>query len=670
MSRLLRVPRPSARHVVGAAVVTIVLAAFAPTPAMAQTWEAGVEQRAATPGETVTGVDPFEMIAVSWTGSAELPPPVDVHDAAGWSPIGRDTPGPDAGPDDRTREARTDVDSVSFSEPVWVGSADGYRVAAAPGIGHVTVHLIRQEQVLTPAVRSDAAGAAPASPDGPPVNLRSAWGAAPAKEANGVARSVKFAVIHHTAGTNDYTQADVPAILRGIQSFHQNSRGWNDIAYNFLIDKWGGIWEGRSGGIGKAIIGSHAANFNTGTVGISLLGDFTTTDPTPEALSAAANVAGWKLALAGVNPLGTTTVVGTDDNVFPTGQSITLPTIVGHRDIGQTDCPGRVWDHLADIRTAAAQRAAYVTGNLETIEQTGPDRVHVKGWAFDRRTSDPLHVVVDVNGRAVADSVTSVARPDVRGVHPGASATSGFDTTITATADVSDVCVYAAETSYGALTKLGCRSFNTPTNPRGNYEALVPTATGATATGWALDPNTSDPIEVQLYVDGAKALTTTASGNRPDVGAVYPSAGAAHGWTVDVPLTPNVRHEVCAFAINVGAGTVNTLLGCRAVGADPVPTGSVQAALVAGDQAVALGWALDRDGPTAVLFFVNGRMAKLAPANLTWPNLTGAFPGYGIDHGFFTAFPIPKGSSNICAFALNVGPGPTATSLGCRVLKR
>ncbi len=673
MSRPLHVPRFSARHGVAAFVVAVLLAAFAPTPAMAETWETDVEQRAATPGETVTGIEPFEMIAVSWSGSATLPPPVEVHDAGGWTAVVRDTPGPDSGPDQRSAEERTDVDSVQFSEPVWVGSADGYRVDPAAKVGSVTVHLIRQSQVLRPVTADDTAGAAAAPPDGPTVNLRGAWGAAPAKEANDVARSLKFAVIHHTVGTNDYTQADVPAILRAIQSFHQNSRGWNDIAYNFLIDRWGGIWEGRSGGIGKPIIGSHAANFNTGTVGISLMGDFSGgTEPTAAALDATVEVADWKLALAGVDPAGTTTVVGTADNVFPTGQTVTIPTIVGHRDIGQTDCPGRVWNHLGDIRAAAAGRRADVHQG-----QPRTNRSRVTGRRHGRRLGIRSPDRRPGARRRRRERATGFrhrhqrVRPDVRGVHPSAPASSGFNVTVNATADTSEVCVYAAETSYGALTKLGCKGFNTPTNPRGNYESLVPTATGATATGWALDPNTSNPIDVQIYVDGAYRLTTQASGNRPDVGAVYPSLGVRPRLVGRRSAHAPACAIRCARSPSTSGPARSTHhSGCRDIGADPVPTGWVDAAVVSGDKAVMLGWALDRDGPTAVLFFVDDRMWWLAPANIPWPNLNGVFPGYGTDHGFFTAFTIPPGAHNVCAYALNVGPGPAATNIGCRLLRR
>jgi len=649
----------------------VLVGALLPTPALAQGFETDVEQRAAVVGQTVTGVEPFDMIAVSWTGGAATPPPVEVHTAAGWEALPSDTPGPDAGPDAGTREERRDVESAQFSDPVWVGSADGYRVGAAPGVGSVAVHLIRDHEVVRPAITGDDAGAAPAPPDGPAVNLRGAWGAAPPKEANAVARSLKFAVVHHTAGTNNYQPGDVPAILRGIQSFHQNSRGWNDIAYNFLIDKWGGVWEGRAGGIGRPIVGSHAAGFNTSTVGISLLGDFSSTEPTQAAVDATADVASWKLALAGVRPNGTTTVVGTSDNVFPTGQTVTIPTIVGHSDVGTTDCPGRVRNYLAAIRAAAANRAPYVTARLDILASPSKGRVRVNGWALDRRSDDPVRYLVDINGVNVLDRATSLDRPDIRSSFPSAPLASGFDATVDLTADSSEVCVYIAETSYGALTRLGCQTFATPISPRGGYNALDPAPGGAVAAGWAYDPDASGATEVRFTVDGKAGGSVSTSLSRLDVVSVIPEAPLMIGWSAFFALGPG-RHEICATAVNRAAGA-DIGIGCKQIGADPNPIGTLDGAVPVGNVAVLYGWALDRDagtGPAPVLLFVNGRMAGLANANLRWPNLAPFFPEYGIDHGFFTAVAIPKGRSDVCAAALNVGPGVPGTLIGCRSVRR
>ena len=108
---------------------------------------------------------------------------------------------------------------------------------------------------------------------------RSAWGADESIRRNAAAATppaVRFAIVHHTAGPNDYSPAQAAAIMRGIQVYHVKSNGWNDIGYNFLVDRYGTVYEGRYGGIDKNVIGAHARGFNTGSVGVAVIGTFGT----------------------------------------------------------------------------------------------------------------------------------------------------------------------------------------------------------------------------------------------------------------------------------------------------------------------------------------------------------------------------------------------------------
>jgi len=86
---------------------------------------------------------------------------------------------------------------------------------------------------------------------------------------------VQVGLVHHTVGTNTYTAAQVPAIIRGIYDFHVNGRGWSDVGYQFLIDRFGRIWEGRAGGVDKAVLGAQAGGYNSGSFGASVMGDYT-----------------------------------------------------------------------------------------------------------------------------------------------------------------------------------------------------------------------------------------------------------------------------------------------------------------------------------------------------------------------------------------------------------
>ena len=91
-------------------------------------------------------------------------------------------------------------------------------------------------------------------------------------------------------------------MVRGIQSYHMDANGYCDIAYNFLIDKYGQIFEGRDGGIDKPVIGGHAGGFNTGSVGVALIGDYSTVKPTDAQWQALVHLLRWRLSVGGVDP--------------------------------------------------------------------------------------------------------------------------------------------------------------------------------------------------------------------------------------------------------------------------------------------------------------------------------------------------------------------------------
>ena len=110
----------------------------------------------------------------------------------------------------------------------------------------------------------------------PAIVSRAAWGANESirRAPPSYAPSVRFAIVHHTAGTNTYSRDEAAAIVRGIQLYHVRGNGWNDIGYNFLVDRFGTIYEGRYGGVDRNVVGAHALGFNTGSTGIALLGTY------------------------------------------------------------------------------------------------------------------------------------------------------------------------------------------------------------------------------------------------------------------------------------------------------------------------------------------------------------------------------------------------------------
>jgi hypothetical protein len=166
---------------------------------------------------------------------------------------------------------------------------------------------------------------------------------------------VRGAIVHHTAGTNRYTKAQVPGILRGIMNYHVKAMRWDDIAYNFLIDKFGGIWEGRGGGLTKNIRGAHANHFNDETVGVSVLGDYEQAPVPDVAVASLKSLLAWRLAQAGIARPGGLAKYKTNGRV--------MPVVIGHRDAvyqrggrmyNQTTCPGRYLNaRLAQLRALA-----------------------------------------------------------------------------------------------------------------------------------------------------------------------------------------------------------------------------------------------------------------------------------------------------------------------------
>ena len=152
----------------------------------------------------------------------------------------------------------------------------------------------------------------------------------------------KVGFLHHTDTPNGYAPEDVPAIIRSIYAFHVQSEGWCDVGYNFLVDRFGRIWEGRYGGVDKSVLGAHAGGFNTNSVGVALIGTFSTAQPPQPMIDATAQLMAWKLAMAYGNPVGTATLTAAAFSQvrYPVGTPVTFNVIAGHRDADQTSCPG------------------------------------------------------------------------------------------------------------------------------------------------------------------------------------------------------------------------------------------------------------------------------------------------------------------------------------------
>ncbi|MER6349361.1 N-acetylmuramoyl-L-alanine amidase [Streptomyces sp. NPDC001595] len=215
------------------------------------------------------------------------------------------------------------------------------------------------EPSASPTDTAPATPSTPAVPAAPSIVSRAGWGADESlvKDPAEYLTKVEAVFVHHTAGTNDYSCADSPAIIRAIFVYHVQTNGWNDVGYNFFVDQCGTVFEGRAGGVDRRVRGAHTYGFNGVSSGISLLGDYENGGtPTPAALSAIADVAAWKLGLDGVDPQARVTLTAAGDTgVYKAGERANLYTVSGHRDGYATLCPGqKLYDELPALRARAA----------------------------------------------------------------------------------------------------------------------------------------------------------------------------------------------------------------------------------------------------------------------------------------------------------------------------
>ncbi|MDG9716144.1 peptidoglycan recognition protein [Streptomyces sp. DH24] len=164
--------------------------------------------------------------------------------------------------------------------------------------------------------------------------------------------------VHHTDTPNDYDCADTPRILRDLYTGQTGARDWDDLGYNFVVDRCGTVYEGRAGGVTRAVTGAHTQGFNHRTTGIAALGTFTAGVPVPqEIVEAVAAVAAWKLGPSGTDPRAMVDLVSSNGHSrYAAGATASLPAVAGHNDGYMTTCPGaELTARLPAIRGLAAQ---------------------------------------------------------------------------------------------------------------------------------------------------------------------------------------------------------------------------------------------------------------------------------------------------------------------------
>ncbi|MGH3658363.1 MAG: hypothetical protein ACRDUA_17050, partial [Micromonosporaceae bacterium] len=307
-------------------------------------------------------------------------------------------------------------------------------------------------------------------------------------------------------------------------------------------------------------------------------------------------------------------------------------------------------------------------GLLDVVTRT-PGGLRVAGWALDPERDDPVEVHVYVNGVGYNLGPASVSRGDVGAGFPEWGSEHGFDTVIPWTADgTAVVSAYAINLGGGSNSFLGSRTIAVSHVPFGAIDLVRRVPGGIAVAGWAIDPDTTDPVDVHVYVGGVGTNIGRADDVRSDVGAAYPDWGSRHGFSVVIPWSSPGTFEVCAYAINAAQGSTPASLGCRSLQVSNTPVGVVDRVQRVPGGIRITGWALDPDvaSPVDVHAYVNGSGFNLGPADQPRPDVAAGSPGYGDRHGFDAVVPwSASGTATACVYAINVGAGSINSSLGC-----
>lgn len=302
------------------------------------------------------------MVGFTWQGGA-VEPQIQISSRRGgrWGPW-QHVPLLHDLPDPHTDEASDRMGT----QVLWIGPADGIQVRVGgnrpDGLTLVLLHPARRAgddasfdarlRSVNPATRGTLQTAAR-----PAMKSRSDWGADESLR-DGSPRyneTIEQVHIHHTVNSNDYGKADVAALIRGMYRYHTQNLGWSDLAYNFVVDRFGRIWVGRAGGAARPVRGAHTLGFNATSTGVSVIGNLDLVAPTSETVEAIAQLAAWKLSRYDRVADGTIDVVSEGSDKFRSGKVVTLPVIDGHRDTNDTACPGsNLYAALPAIRSRAA----------------------------------------------------------------------------------------------------------------------------------------------------------------------------------------------------------------------------------------------------------------------------------------------------------------------------
>src|SRR3954471_18827729 len=355
----------------------------------------------------------FDLLGMRWRGNAKPAISVRVRERGGhwsrWVELDVD-PGDPPDPEEGT--------SRGITAPLWTGASDWVQYRLSRSVPGLRIHFV--SSTGTAGHRATAAQAA-----APSLVPRSGWNAkdCPPRRAPQYGE-VDTAFVHHTDTINGYSPSDSPAMVLAICRYHRNSNVWNDIGYNFLVDQYGTIFEGRAGGIDQPVVGAHAQGFNTQSTGVAVLGTFESVAAPDAALRAVARLLRWKLPVSGQPTTVTATLTsgGGGDNKYRAGRQVEFQRTSGHRDADKTSCPGgALYGQLPDLRQMVGSVGPGARSHTSLALSPLPKLVQVPG------TATVTGRLTQRNGQPVAGAPVEVQRFSGSVWRTIASATTGGD---------------------------------------------------------------------------------------------------------------------------------------------------------------------------------------------------------------------------------------------------
>lgn len=298
----------------------------------------------------------FSLVGVSWPagGTLDGTPQVRTRDAgtgrwSAWRSLEAQPPQTEPGAPAPARAA---------TEPLWVGDSDAAQGrlfrgdgTTAPLPGRARLELV--DPADGPGVPEEPAYTTTATR--PSIISRKQWGANESwrDDRPDYGSNTRAFIVHHTADGNGYSCSEAPSIIRAIYRYHTRTNGWNDIGYNFLIDKCGRIYEGRHGGVTKPVTGAHTLGFNKNTSGAAVIGTYGSASVPAKVTKALARLAKWRLDVAGHSRTGKVRLTaGKSNGKYDKGDSTTVHRVTSHRRLYPTACPGaKLYAKIGTIRT-------------------------------------------------------------------------------------------------------------------------------------------------------------------------------------------------------------------------------------------------------------------------------------------------------------------------------